>query len=83
METIKIFDVNSKKFNNKNIKEYFDNDEHNKFNIYKYLDERKNIKNKLSLYSNKLESEVLRLIEYLSLDPTKRTKFEHKYIKNY
>ena len=69
LETIKIFDINSKKISSKNIKDYYDNEDNNRFNIYKYLDERKNIKNKLSLYNNKLDSDVLHLIEYLSLEP--------------
>ena len=83
LENIKIFDSNSKKYSSKHLYEYEEEGEHNKFNIYKYIDERKNIKDKLSLYSNNLDSDELHLIEYLHLEPNKRTKFEHKYIKNY
>ena len=62
------------------------NDEENekkKFNIYQYIDERRVIKEKVALYTNHLDSDVIRLIEYLSLEPMKRTKSEHKYIKQY
>ena len=57
--------------------------EKKKFNIYQYIDERRIIKEKVSLYTNHLDSDIIRLIEYLSLEPMKRTKSEHKYIKQY
>ena len=82
LESIKIFDVNNIKNSRNNLKKY-NIENHNSFNIFRYIDERKNIKDKLLLYHSNLESDVLRLIEYLSIDPIKRTKFEHKYIKNY
>ena len=83
LESIKIFDKKTKKLSNKYLKLYEKEENNDTFNIYKYIDERKNIKEKLLLYYNNLDSDVLRLIEYLSLDPFKRTKFEQKYIKNY
>jgi hypothetical protein len=74
LETIKHFGIDG---NND------EDNEKNKFNIFQYIDERRAIKERISLYTNHLDSDVARLIEYLSLDPMKRTKSEHKYIKQY
>ena len=82
LESIKIFDIN-KIANKRNHNNDYNTNQQNTFNIYKYIDERKNIREKLSLYHNNLESDDFHLIECLSLEPIKRTKFEHKYIKNY
>ena len=83
LKNIKVFNLESKKFSNKHILQYKGEEENNKFNIYKYIDERKDIRDKILLYNNNLDSDVLHIIEYLSLDPNKRTRLEHKYIKNY
>ena len=58
-------------------------EDENHFNIYNLINERKNIRNKILLLGNNLESDVLHLIECLSIEPCKRTKYEHKYIKQY
>jgi len=58
-------------------------EDENHFNIYNLINERKNIRNKILLLSNNLDSDVLHLIECLSIEPGKRTKYEHKYIKQY
>ena len=58
-------------------------EDENHFNIYNLINERKNIRNKILLLGNNLDSDVLHLIECLSIEPSKRTKYEHKYIKQY
>ena len=58
-------------------------EDENHFNIYNLINERKNIRNKILLLGNNLESDVLHLIECLSIEPCKRTRYEHKYIKQY
>ena len=86
LESIKKFNIDIKYNNHKYHHEYDEYDDFNgkdKFNIYKYIDERKNIREKILLYNSHLDSDVLRLIEYLSLEPIKRTKSEHKFIKQY
>lgn len=44
---------------------------------------RKKIRNKLLSYSKNLDSDVIRLIECLCIDSTKRTKIENNYIRQY
>ena len=58
-------------------------EDENHFNIYNLINERKHIRNKILLLGNNLESDVLHLIECLYIEPSKRTKYEHKYIKQY
>ena len=57
--------------------------EYKHFHIHHFINERKKIRNKLLSYSKNLDSDVIRLIECLCIDSTKRTKIENNYIRQY
>ena len=53
------------------------------FHIHHFINERKKIRNKLLSYSKNLDPDVMRFIECLCIEPTKRTKIEQTYIRQY
>ena len=76
LDNIKLFKIYNKD-------ELAEEAEYKNFHIHHFINERKKIRNKILSYSKNLDSDVMRFIECLCIDPTKRTKIENNYIKQY